>query len=146
MRRVLGPLSRPTAHRQIDEAPDGHTWEICEPTRNGEQNRRFHAMVGDIARSGLEWAGKRRSAAQWKALMVSGHAVATKEGADMVPGLEGEFLNLRESTALMSVKRAASLITYVQAWGDLQGVVWSEPKENENAMQNRRLGGYSRNA
>ena len=121
--------ARQRAIEAVREAPAGLVVTLSEPTRNLDQSAKFHAMVGDIARSGLEWAGKRRSAAQWKALMVSGHAVATKEGADMVPGLEGEFLNLRESTALMSVKRAASLITYVQAWGDLHSVVWSEPKE-----------------
>lgn len=128
-RRILGKLSRATAHAEIDAAPDGWLWEISEPRRNDEQNKRFHAMVGDIARSELEWAGKRRSAAQWKVLLVSGHAKATKEEFDMVPGLEGEFVNLRESTALMSVKRSASLITYTQEFGDNAGVVWTEPVE-----------------
>jgi hypothetical protein len=81
-------------------------------TRSIDQNAKFHAICSDIAKSGHEWAGKRRSAAQWKVLLVSGHAVATEEGAEMVPGLEGEFVNLRESTALMSIKRGASLIEY----------------------------------
>ena len=60
--------------------------------------------------------GKPRSAAQWKVLLVSGHAVATKNEAEIVPGLEGEFVNLRESTALMSVKRSSSLIEYATAY------------------------------
>lgn len=38
------------------------------------------------------------------------------DGADMVPGLESEFVNLRESTANMSVARSSSLIEYVVAW------------------------------
>ena len=131
MKRVIGPLSRPLAHRQIDEAEDGWTWEVSEPNRTSDQNRRFHAMVGDIARSVQTWAGKRRTEAQWKVLMVSGHATATAEGSEIVPGLEGEFVSIRESTALMSVKRGASLISYVQAWGDLNGVIWSEPSASE---------------
>lgn len=49
-------------------------------------------------------------------LLVSGHAIATKEGAEIVPGLEHEFVNLRESTALMSKKRGASLIEYTLAF------------------------------
>lgn len=116
MKRTLGPLSRPTAHRQIDDAPDGWMWEVCEPKRNLEQSAKFHAICNDAAKSGMEWAGKRRTAEQWKVLFVSGHAVATKLGADMVPGLEGEFCNLRESTAAMSGKRISSLIEYAQAW------------------------------
>jgi hypothetical protein len=36
----------------------------------------------------------------------------------MVPGLEGEFVNLRESTAQMGIKRMISLIEYSQAYLD----------------------------
>jgi hypothetical protein len=42
--------------------------------------------------------------------------MATKEGSEMVPGLEGEFVNVRESTALMSKRRGASLIDYAEAF------------------------------
>lgn len=115
-RIVLGKLSRPTAHRAIDEAPDGYVLTLAEPTRNADQNAKFHAICSDIAKSGLEWAGKKRTADQWKVLLVSGHATATKEGAEMVPGLEGEFVNVRESTALMSVRRSSSLIEYALAF------------------------------
>jgi hypothetical protein len=54
--------------------------------------------------------------AEWKLLLISGHSVATKQGAEMVPGLEGEFLNLRESTAAMSKTRIGSLIEYAEAF------------------------------
>ena len=95
---------------------------ISEPTRTGGQNAKFHAICTDLARSGAQWAGKRRSAAEWKVLLVSGHSVATKEGAEIVPGLEGEFVNIRESTARMSVKRGASLIEYTLAWCATKGI------------------------
>lgn len=96
----------------------GHrlTLEIRKATRSGEQNAKFHALCSDVARSGMKWAGKERTAAEWKVLFVSGHSVATKSGADMVPGLESEFVNLRESTANMSVSRSSSLIEYVVSW------------------------------
>ena len=96
----------------------GHELRIdAKPaSRSGDQNAKFHALCSDIAASGVQWAGKRRTAAEWKVLLVSGHAVATKSGADMVPGLEGEFVNLRESTARMSVARASSLIEYATAF------------------------------
>ena len=42
--------------------------------------------------------------------------VELKEGVEMVPGLESEFVNLRESTARMSKKRASSLIEYSVAF------------------------------
>ena len=73
-------------------------------------------MLRDIARSGIKWAGKKRSAEEWKLLIISGHAVATKESAEVIPGLEGEFLSIRESTARMTKARASSLIDYTAAW------------------------------
>lgn len=100
----------------VAQAPVGFVITVAEPTRNSEQNAKFHAICSDLARSAVEWAGKRRDAAQWKVLLVSGHAVATKLGAEIVPGLEGEFVNIRESTALMSKARGSSLIEYAMAF------------------------------
>lgn len=109
----------------VEECPADWMVTFSEPNRNSSQNARLHAMLSDVAKQ-CEWMGKKRTPAQWKVLMVSGHAVATKDGAELVPGLEGEFVNLRESTAAMSIRRCASLITYIQAWGDMNGVEWSE--------------------
>ena len=102
----------------------GHrlTVEIKPEKRTLEQSAKFHAICGDIAKSGMKWAGKTRTAQQWKVLLVSGHTVATKEDSEVVPGLEGEFINIRESTALMSIKRGASLITYTLAFCDMNGI------------------------
>lgn len=110
------PIGRDRALEAVRTAPDGFVVTVAEPTRNLEQNAKFHALCSDLAKSGREWMGKRRTAEEWKLLVVSGHAVATKQGADMVPGLEGEFVNLRESTASMSKSRISSLIEYTQAW------------------------------
>lgn len=101
---------------------------LQEETRTLPQNAKFHAICGDLAKSKLPWAGKPRSEKEWKVLLVSGHATATKEGSEMVPGLEGEFINLRESTALMSIKRGASLIEYCLAFCAMNGVELSDPE------------------
>lgn len=108
--------ARVRALNAVKDAPDGWVVTVGEPTRNGEQNAKFHALCTDVAKSGAKWAGKARSAAEWKVLFVSGHSMATGQGADMVPGLENEFVNLRESTSRMSKSRASSLIEYVIAW------------------------------
>lgn len=98
------------------DAPDGWRVTVQEIGRSGDQNAIFHALCNDAAKSGRQWAGAKRTAEQWKVLFVSGHAAATKQGAEMVPGLENEFVNLRESTAAMGKARATSLIEYVMAW------------------------------
>ncbi len=64
-------------------------------------------------------------------LLISGHTIATKEANKMVIGLEGEVVNLRESSAQMSVSRLNSLIEYVQAWAAGQGVKF---KGDENGL------------
>lgn len=98
------------------DAPDGYKVTIAPPGRTLDMNAKFHAIVTDIAKSGFQWMGKPRSADEWKVLIVSGHAVATKEGSEIVPGIEGEWINIRESTAAMSKKRGSSLIEYTQAF------------------------------
>lgn len=129
MRFILAHAqARQRALQAVSEAPDGYSVTVSEPKRNLEQNACFHAICTDLARSGLEWAGKRRSADQCKVLLVSGHAVVTKQGAEMVPGLEGEFVNVRESTALMSVKRSSSLIEYSKAFCANHGVELTEAR------------------
>jgi hypothetical protein len=112
--------------QKILKADDGAIARIGPATRNLDQNARFHAMCGDVARQ-IKHVGRTLTLAQWKILFISGHSVATNEGADMVPGLEMEYVNLRESSASMGVKRMASLIEYVMAFGTAAGVRWSEP-------------------
>ena len=114
--------ARRAATRAIVEAPEGYVAEIRPPTRNLEQNAKFHAICSDMARAGAEWAGKPRTAEEWKVLLVSAHSVATQEGAEIIPGIEGEFVNIRESTALMSKARAASLISYATAYCADKGI------------------------
>jgi hypothetical protein len=74
----------------------------------------------------MTWAGKRRDAEAWKVLLVSGHTVATAGDVEIIPGIENEFVNIRESTARMSVGRAASLITYAIAFCDTNGIHLTE--------------------
>lgn len=108
-------IARQRAVQAVKDAPEGFKVTIGPCTRTEDQNAKFHALCGDIAKSGAVWAGKKRTPVQWKVLLVSGHAVATKEDAEVVPGLEGEYINIRESTALMSVRRGSSLIEYTLA-------------------------------
>ncbi|MGY6089251.1 recombination protein NinB [Avibacterium paragallinarum] len=99
--------------------------EIKPLTRTLAQNAKLHAMLGDIAKQ-CEFQGKKRDIETWKMIMVSAHNIAKGGQAEMAIGLEGEVLNLRESTAEMGVKRLASLIDYVDAWAAEQGVRFSD--------------------
>lgn len=102
--------------------------EVRSVTRSDEQNAKLHAMLGDIAKQ-KTFNGKKLSIEQWKMIFVSGHRIATGGQAEMAIGLEGEVINLRESTAQMSVKRMASLIEYITAWGVENDVKFTDWKK-----------------
>lgn len=102
--------------------------EVRPETRSDLQNNWIHAAFGDVARQ-AEWMNRRLALLQWKTLFVSGHSMATGLGADVVPGLEGEFVNIRESTAQMSKARCASLQTYMQAWCADHGVLLRDARQ-----------------
>lgn len=104
------------------EAPEGSVVDFKEPTRTLSMNAKFHAICGDLEKSGLKWAGKPRKLEEWKVLLVSGHSVATRTPNEIVPGIEGEFVNIRESTASMSKARGSSLIEYSIAFCTMNNV------------------------
>jgi len=108
------PEARRRAEQAVREAPEGYRVSIEPEKRSLEASAKFHALCNEL--SGRKWAGKARDATEWKILLVSGHTKATKREVELVPGLEGEFLNIRESTAVMSKERMSSLLEYAQAF------------------------------
>jgi hypothetical protein len=123
---LINDKVRANALAAVSAAEEGSAISIGPKNRSADQNAKFHAICTDIANSQMTWAGKRRSAEEWKVLLVSGHTVATAGDVEIVPGLENEFVNIRESTARMSVGRAASLITYAIAFCDTNGIHLTE--------------------
>lgn len=118
---LLNAQIRQRAAQAVLEATEGFAVRITPPTRNLEQSAKFHAICGDLARQ-LPYAGKKRTLDEWKFLIISGHSVATQQGTEILPGLEGEFLNLRESSSSMSVARMSSLIEYALAYCAMNNV------------------------
>lgn len=98
--------------------------EVKPITRTLEQSAKFHAMCGEVSRK-LTYMGRVLTQEQWKVLFISGHAIATNQPCDVIPGIEGEFCNIRESSARMGVMRMSSLIEYVYAYAIGQGVKFS---------------------
>lgn len=117
MIQINGADKREIAVNAVSKAPDGLIMILKDSTRSLDQNAKFHALCNDAAKT-MTYMGRVLKTDQWKVLFISGHAIATGIGADMIPGLEGEFVNLRESSAQMGVNRMASLIEYTQAYID----------------------------
>lgn len=122
---IVTPSNRPHIKQQIDTLEVGDHVRVGPPDRLLVQNARFHAMCGDVAKQ-AKYLDRQLTGAQWKVLFISAHQIESGEGADMVPGLTGEFVNLRESSAAMSIRRMASLIEYVACWGANNNVTFKE--------------------
>lgn len=124
---------RDNAVEAVNEANPGSVISITPPKRSSDQNAKLHSLLSDLARSHVQWAGKRRTVDEWKALVVSAHAVATNRPGEVIPGLEGEFVAIRESTAAMSIARSSSLIEYVIAFGIQHGIQFTDPQAQRTA-------------
>ena len=111
---LVHQLARQRAAQACLDAPEGWEVWIIEPKRTSAQNRLLHALLQEL--SGRAWFGKPRGMEDWKMLMVSAHAVATRKDTEIVPGLEGELVALREPTANMTISRLSSLVEYIKAW------------------------------
>jgi hypothetical protein len=111
----LNRANRRMAADAVHSRPDGHVLVLQEPTRTVRQNALLHGLFGEIAKQ-AEFNGKRLTPTQWKTLLISAHSIATGRGVEMVEGLEGEPVNLRESSAQMGIKRLNSLIEYINSW------------------------------
>lgn len=125
MWRLIHQEARRRAVQAVLYAPEGHVVTIKPPTRSLDANAKLHAILGELSAQ-MPYGGKMRSIATWKAIIVSAHSIATNEPTEITCGLEGEFLNLRESTASMSVARMSSLIEYALAYCAMNNVNTNE--------------------
>lgn len=91
--------------------------EECQPTRTLDQNSRFHAICGDIAKQ-KKWAGMELDTEAWKRLLVDAWArVEGKQQGRVVPSLDGNsIVNLGIQTRRLRVMEMSELIEFAQAW------------------------------
>ena len=124
---ITGDIARQAICNAVESSEIGMVVRISEATRTEQQNAMLHPLLTDIAKQ-KKWMNEYIPMLEWKTIMVSGHAIATGNPAKMTIGIEGEVVNLRESTAAMSKKRFSSLMEYVLAWGANNDVKFSDPE------------------
>lgn len=135
---VIGPATRREAVEAVSAVPAGWLVHLRPPMMNSGQRKRLNAICSDIAKSGTRWGGASRKPSEWRLLLVSAHATATagenfgEFAAEVIYGLEGELVNLRETTAEMSRARGASLIEYATAWAVMRGIALNDGKTNHH--------------
>lgn len=130
MKRLIltGEAARKAAHREVDAALLGWEFKVGPKKRGLNSNAALHATLTDVSKQ-LDYFGRKRSKNVWKGIFVSGWEIATGRKPEILPGLEGEFINIRESTTDLSDQEIASLIEYITAYGIANGVLFKAREE-----------------
>lgn len=95
---------------------------IKRETRSSEQNARMWAMLEDVARQ-VVWHGRKLLKEDWKHIF----SAALKQ-QDAVPGINGGFVVLGQSTSKMTVAQMGELMELIEAFGAQNEVQFSAPK------------------
>lgn len=97
--------------------------------RKLEQNKKIHAMLADISRQ-VEWFNNKFTVEQWKRLTMASWLREEDSRPDMIPALDGNGIDvIYEHTSQLTIKRMASFIEWVYAFGAEHDVIWSEKSE-----------------
>lgn len=130
---LTGPGSRDVFKRIVDQAPYGAVASVKLPTRTLDQNNKMHAMLSDVARS--KPGGRKLTADQWKCLFMDAVAKETKNASftsRWEPSLDGEgVVNTGYRSSRLAKDEMAELISFIDAWGTENGVIWSDDQKEQ---------------
>lgn len=93
---------------------------LTEETRSTEQNAKMWATLGEIANQ-VDWYGQKLTAEEWKWVL---SASLKKQRA--VPGVDGGFVVLGQSTSKMTIAEMSEMIELAVAFGAQQGVKFND--------------------
>lgn len=122
--------TRDRAKRIIDQAPGGYIAVVEEPKRTLDQNARLWAMLSDIAVA--KPLGRRHTPDDWKAIAMN----ACGWECQFCEGLDGRPFPMGFRSSQLTKAQMSTLIDWLQAFGDENGVRWSE---EANARSERKL-------
>lgn len=112
--------NRARATRLVQIAPDDWMAVIKPRSRSDEQNDKMWAMLADVAIAKPE--GRSHTPDTWKALFMQ--ALGHEQLFEI--GLDGRPFPLGFRSSKLTVPQMADLITFIQQWGDANGVAWTK--------------------
>ncbi|WDR03660.1 recombination protein NinB [Devosia algicola] len=117
----------------VRAAKPGSRVEFKGPKRSNDQNAAMWAMLSDLSRS-LVWHGHRLDTEAWKLVFIDALRREHKDQIRLVPNIDlTGFVNVSStSSSDLSHDEMRDLLTIIRAFGDQQGVVWSEPAPKDN--------------
>lgn len=99
---------------------------IKDLDRSGEQNKKLHAALGDIARQ-VEHAGKKWDILIWKRLLTAAWMREEGDSPQLIPAVDGNGFDIvYERTSKLTVRQCASLLLWIEAFGAEHGVRWTQ--------------------
>jgi hypothetical protein len=100
----------------------GHRFDVVirPEKRSTAQNRRMWAMLNELAEQVI-WHGQKLTADDWKTM-----CTAALRKQRVLPGIEGGFVVMGESTSQMTVAEMGELMDYMEAFGVERGVEFAE--------------------
>lgn len=109
------------------EAGKELTLEIKAANKSREQEEKYHAMIGEVAKQAAH-LGAKWDAESWKRLLVDEFCKDSglKRGA-IIPNLSGDgIVQLGMQTRKFTKEQASEFVEWLHAWGALNGIVYSE--------------------
>ena len=93
--------------------------EVRTETRSTQSNAMMWSILTDLSRQVI-WHGQKLAPSDWKTM-----ATAALKRQRVVPGLDGGFVVLGDSTSKMTVGEMSELIEFLYALGSQHEVRWS---------------------
>ena len=112
--------ARRRAIQAVQAAPDGYVVTVADKTRTGDQNALLWALLTDVSDQ-VDWYGNKLSQEEWKHVFT-----AALQKQKVVPGLDGGFVVLGQSTSRMTKSEFGELIELIRAFGVEHYVEWNE--------------------
>jgi hypothetical protein len=124
---LTNEFSRERFKRIVDQAPPGYVAEVREPKRTLDQNNKLWAMLTDV--SVAMPLGRRHTPDDWKAIFMN----ACGWECQFVEGLDGRPFPKGFRSSHLTKSQMGDLINFIQAFGDENGVRWSDESQEEAA-------------
>jgi hypothetical protein len=120
---LTNEFSRERFKRIVDQAPKGYVAEVREPKRTLDQNDKMWAMLTDISVSMP--LGRRHTPDDWKAIGMN----ACGWECAFLEGLDGRPFPIGFRSSKLSKSQMSTLIDWLQAFGDENGVQWTDTQK-----------------
>jgi hypothetical protein len=103
------------------------TLEVKDASRSDEQNRKYHAIFGDIAKQ-AEHCGSKWDAEDWKRMLVWQYCKEKQiEAGKVVPSLDMTgIVQLGQQTRKFTKEQASEFVEFLLAWCSENGIELKE--------------------